>query len=508
MKKIILPILMLICCINMFAQLTCELPMSKVEIDEEIPLDFIPELFTDDVWASPTILGDRRVFFVHGLGGQGDEDGTVGISWSQASLWSQTEYKINASRPDYADVSLSIAAAELKDDLEGIPGSGSNAIFIGHSQGGIVGRRIDYSYYTGEWGPEPRSFGGLVTFGSSHQGARVLNNKEDLTAWSGTTCEALTKGYINETIESNFYLDLLLNATTIDGFQDFFCDAIENNIAPFIFKDYYSGITESYEVGSEQLQELNEFTPEIPYVCFYGVETEPVMWNTLVHTIDGHEPNNVVTYGEEPFGCGNDESLKNWADMMTDQYYLKYSAYGALADMYEDLIYGFDFPTIPCYIIFLCAINATNSYEEVSQLSEDFKLGYDWFVDANATWKGFIGALEFTETDLICTCIDDGPLGDLEEVTYIASPDGECITEDYDTDCYLTQYYGYITKESDGVVLKESASECLGQVLLPDYKRRMEESNHFSMRNDFNTELKLTSLFEGGCGLYFYTALR
>ena len=135
---------------------------------------------------------------------------------------------------------------------------------------------VDYYYSTGALGPEPRTFGGLATFGSPHQGARILNNRDDLMSWIGTACDALIKGPEDEFIVDHFFLDLLLSETTEDAFRDFFCNSLENNLSPILFKDYFSGITESYQVGSEQLLDLNTFSPEIPYVCFYGVETEPV----------------------------------------------------------------------------------------------------------------------------------------------------------------------------------------------------------------------------------------
>ena len=510
MKKIILPVLSVLLYANCIAQLDMAcVPDYSIEVLSTIPVEFIPANYTADVWASPSLLEDREVFFIHGLGGQGDEDGTIGISWSQASLYAATEYRINSSRPDYADVSLDFAAAELRSDLEAIDEADDHAIIIGHSQGGIVSRRIDYSYFTGEWGPEPRSFGGLVTFGSSNQGAQVLNNKEELMTWAGTTCMALTAGPVAEYVESNFFLDLFLNTTSIGHFSDFFCGTFENNIAPVLFKDYFSGITESYEVGSEQLVELNAFVPEIPYVCFYGVETEPLMWNTLVHLLDGHEPNNVITYGEDPFGAGGDNTLADYANVMTDLYYSKYISYDNLSQTYADIIYGFDLTTLGCYLTIFCALDLTNDYEESAFIRDSYKEGYDWFMDANTNWKGFIGANVLVEDGKTCYCIDDGPLGDLTDEEYPASPDGTCATEDFDTDCYTTTNYNWIYKESDGVVLAESASVCLGQIdVLPDFSRKMFGSNHFSIRNDSETRQMLDDLFEGNHGLFFATPER
>ena len=48
---------------------------------------------------------------------------------------------------------------------------------------------------------------------------------------------------------------------------------------------YYAGVTDGYYVGSPELDELNAYTPDIPYVTFWGEETEPVSWNTMVHML-------------------------------------------------------------------------------------------------------------------------------------------------------------------------------------------------------------------------------
>lgn len=491
---------MLIYYFNNFAQisLSCGKPELGIDVTGSIPFELIPLSLTDDTWGTPIFEKDRTVFFIHGLGGQGDEGGDVSISWSQAALWSGTFYKINPVRPDYSDVSLLAAAEELKGDLEANPGADPNAYIIAHSQGGIVSRRVDYAYYTGEWGFEPRSFGGLVTFGSPHQGAKILNNKDDLLAWTGITCEALTEGPYLEVISDHFFLNLLLTEeVTQTVFEDYFCGSIENNIAPLLFKDYYSGITESYEVGSPQITELNEFIPEIPYVCFYGVEDEPALWNTLVHILPNREPNNTITYGEDAFGSGNDQSLVEYADIFTDKYFAYYTSWNLLVelmDLADDGFFGFYFG---------------DPGGEGIAIRDAYENGFDWWIDANYAWRGFIGEWEFVETGKTCYCMEDGPLGDLSEDVYEATPDGACITDDYNTDCYLIANYESIIKESDGIVLEESARECLGQIdITPGFERKMKGSNHFSMRNDNNTELMLMDLYNGVHGYFFQTSLR
>ncbi len=497
MKKFILPLMAIAMALNALSQplIQCGTSATSINISGIEHVDFDPLSLTAETWADPVLLTDRRVFFIHGLGGEGDDDGSTGISWSQASLFSETNYMINSARPDYADISLPFAAMELKGDLEAFDPDDKSFI-IAHSQGGIVSRQVDYDIATGALGMEPRSFYGLVTFGSPHQGARILNNRDELMDWVGTICTDLVGGPLAEMVEDNFFLDLFLDPVEEDAFVDLFCNSLELNIAPMLFKDYTSGITESYMVGSEQLATLNAFTPDIPYVCFYGEETEPVMWNTLVHAMPGREPNNTDAYGFEPFGATDDQTLTNYADVNTDLYFAKYLEYAILADIIEDMSpspgLGLFFGIIPF-----------GDPDDVTYIRDCYLTGYDFWVSANSIWKCIIGAEEYEETSWTCICDNEHEM-DLTTTEYTIEP-GESCDPDWG-DCITTINYALIEKPNDGVVLAESASECLGQIeLTPGFGRKMTGSNHLSMRNDENTEDKLKELFDGNHGNFFNT---
>lgn len=497
MKKLCIPIILLVFTIRSYTQVNiqCGEVPEGVGLDGVEQKEFNPSLYMTDIWINPDLLTDRRVFFVHGLGGQGDEDGSVGISWSQASYFSDFNYMINSARPDYADISLAGAADELKGDLEMFDDADDRSFIIAHSQGGIVSRQVDYYYTTGALGTEPRTFGGIVTFGSPHQGALILNNRDDLVNLLATGCSALTAGPVNETIDDNFWMNLFLDYfISRSSFEDYFCNTFENNVVPYLFKDYYSGITESYMVGSPELATLNAFTPEIPYVCFYGVETEPLMWNTLVHALPDHEPNNTMTYGFEPFGATDDTSLVHYIRNYTQTYLAKYVAYDMLAD-FEDAIGGGGFPA-PGILGVIDGFDAPD-------LRDDYLEGYLWLVEANAAWRGIIGADEYVESSWTCHCDNEHEM-DLTTTEYTIEPGESC--DDEWGDCITTINYTLVQKESDGIVLKESASECLGQI--PGAHREMEGSNHFSMRNDSNTKIKLEDLYAGNNGLFFFTMHR
>jgi len=150
----------------------------------------------------------------------------------------------------------------------------------------------------------------------------------------------------------------------------------------------------------------------------------------------------------------------------------------------------------------LCYFSAHNSLEECEDISAAYYKGYAWFTDANEVWEGLIGAGSLQPESETCYCIDWGPLGDVNDDEYEIEPGASCYTDDANTDCTTTTNYAWVVKPNDGVVLAESASECVGNVLALTGKA-MYGSNHFSMRNDQNTQLRLHELYDGLHGEYF-----
>lgn len=67
-------------------------------------------------------------------------------------------------------------------------------------------------------------------------------------------------------------------------------------------------------------------------------------------------------------------------------------------------------------------------------------------------------------------------------------------------ECYDFQKDIYVEIPSDGVVTAESAAA------MPNVGKQieMEGSNHFQMRNDMELQDKLTKLFKGGHGQWFF----
>ncbi len=503
MKKVYLIVISCLFGVGMQAQLLPEsggiaaFGLGVVGEAEEVPV-----IMTEDIWPAPLMETDRSVVWVHGLGGKGDLSATDETnSWITASSESELNYKLQSRRPDYSDVALSYAALQLRTQMEDADLT-EDAFIIAHSQGGIVTRELDKMI--DELG-FPRTFNGVVTFGTPHQGALILNNRDDLYTMIGSMCERLGDGPWKDKFSDGLFFSALSLFTGIDNRLDETCDLLVEQVLPFMFDldAYYAGITDGYYVGSPELEVLNSYTPDIPYVAFWGEETEPVMYNTLVHLLPGREPNSEF-YG--PFGANDDSYLCEQFNSLKNDYYANYEAHmekrrellpmlgdglGWFAELFGDLIVE------------------EGDYYTHKEIALAWYSGYSWLQYSNDNWKVIIGGLEYVyDTTAHCLCVgifDDYELiydyEDIDALGYSSCSEVEFYYEPY-SDCEdvmnLT-LIDIISHINDGIVTKESASNTPGLT----YSKKMIGSNHFSMRNDSNTQDRLQELFEGDMGDFF-----
>jgi hypothetical protein len=485
------------------AQIECESGMlNGLEIGPfPVAIEYVPTEFTEDIWGLPMMDDDRLIIWVHGLSGTGEtvpatewED----ISWYVASSEIYDKYVCNYELPSYGAYSLEFAANQLKNQFElDYTTADENSIVIGHSQGGLVLRTLD-KLYSEEYIDDDRPFGGLVTFGTAHQGANILNNRDMIEQLVLDACHDLTIGYLTETNETSLLLDALDGILKPYELLDTVCDFFVSEGIPLVFDDFFDPLTDEYTVGAPEIEELNTYVPNIPYVVFYGIEDDPLIWNTLVHLTQGHS----VNLDYPVWGANNDSSLT--ADMLEKlfDYLTNYLIWDINSDywdgFYDDKWDWLLAPPISLVETWFDAI-------EASDIAEAYYQGYRWFLEANPTWRVIIGADAYVMDDCTCVCeYEDYPY---YEVNYYDNPDcGACddiAGEDPDY-CWNAVDFHYETKESDGVVLVESASTVLGMT----HSVSMPGSNHFSMRNDENTELRLTSLLSGEYGYFFITEPR
>jgi pimeloyl-ACP methyl ester carboxylesterase len=462
--------------------------------------------------------GDRIIFWVHGLAGSS-------ASWSRAAEATaigggpnHPDYPAREAvndLPTYTDFSMNNAAFSVNnamwDNKGGYMTAGNvlpeHNIAIGHSQGGLVVRNVDRIFPQNDKGPdfEPyrvAPFGGMVTFGTPHQGAQILNNVDfngpDMARkFAVKTCNDLGAGPLQEKLNTvdlgklKIFNGIARNALSGVGGQllQQTCDVLGNGLIPIFFDDFTSGITEDYKVGAPALDALNNFSSDIPKVGFYGVEAEPVMWRNSFY-IGVEEPNNFT-----PFDANNDDALVDQSNAMNMHYLAKFLHWQAEEAYFSKLVRRY------------CGLNINCSKwrkrrAEARRVRDAYLRGVNWFNTANDEYKKIIGALETqTTSQHYCECVDfttnettQTPINDPSDCEPVLNNVQFCypITE---TTVEL------IEKPSDGVVIAESAGNFPGA----SNNVKLAGSNHQQMRNDKNLKSKLNELFNGRLDQFFKT---
>lgn len=479
--------------------------------------------------------GDRLVFWVHGLGGND-------YSWDAAAAPTANTYKMTSllNGIDYSSYSLSNAGQILQTtidglsqtygELNGIEDPANTNFIIAHSQGGLVSREA-FKRYADLNVIDERTFGGIVTFGTPHQGAQIINNIEDILAYADYSCVALTTGPATEQWNGNWFLGLLPDQLMQDAIETV-CGFVSNQVLPIVMQDYLEPITEDYEVGADPIIELNDFdadaTLPIQKVAFYGIEEAPVVWRTVYSLL-----NDVNAEGS--FGANYDEEFISKANDNMTSYYMKYLAYKNLYDLVMTSCFetvGFQ-ALIPGWNAIVCTpYNLNENYNEYAYLINDdvqwfpfsaweqgqnrdaYYLGYRWWVEVEESYLSLIGAVDYVIAGCHCDCLEKyGNDPTPYDVLHDIDCDDDCSSfEDNpppNTNVIHCEYaivYDKYIKPNDGVVLVESAQDYPGAD--NGVENVMQGSNHMQMRNDSNTDDKLTNLMNGIHGLYFITEER
>ncbi|MEO7174857.1 MAG: hypothetical protein ABIV51_03390, partial [Saprospiraceae bacterium] len=268
---------------------------------------------------------ERVIFWLHGLGA--DE-----YSWDKVAEATQTQiiglsstYKareVICYQPAYSPYAISTAAVGVHNNMYSLANGYYSSpymidptrnIVIGHSQGGVVARYLDYQYHLGDIDdggidPEERQFGGVVTFNSPNMGAQIINNKVLLQDFANKACSEALDGPIYShitipTIES-FFVSLFF-----EQIIDNACEFVAFDIVPLLMDDLLTSISEDYAVGADKIVTLNSEPSYTDYkVAFYGIETAGTEFWRELYSLQ-HEPNE-FPYFEADF----DQPLVDFAE--------------------------------------------------------------------------------------------------------------------------------------------------------------------------------------------------
>ncbi len=485
---------------------------------------------------------DRLIYWVHGLA---SNEYALDI----ASAYTEETYKVFGVEVEYDQMDLFAAATELMDDISTVaPIQNANNditdptqnFIIAKSLGGLVSRRA-YKKYEESAGlysgipVEQRNIGGIVTFGTPHQGAQILNNSDDVYTYASETCSALGEGPALEEIENNFILDFIVSNGTVADALDATCNFLGETLLPEVFPNFELDITEDFEVGDPHIDELNNNPfPDLPQVAFYGEESEPVGLNTIHYGIV--QPNT-----EEPFGANDESPTVDKFNSIAENYRMKYESYKELlesgdAEPFDGSCTAWQWVTSPlaCSALTILGVLLDNSVgvQDATDIRDAYKRGTEWCEEFNFRYKTLIGAIEFGDVIVnntySCSCSIIGGSGETEinfpsyEEELQTIPSGSSVTTEqvttpFASDCSgnnpfydyctspllisTTYTYEYEEFTSDGVVLASSAGNFPGS----QYEISMGDSNHQQMNNDANLQQALANLFNGDYGQYFQT---
>ena len=424
----------------------------------------------------PPPPGDRIIFWIHGIGGGPG-------SWAAAADEVRDTRNVASLQPTYSEFSLDIAGGELHDNQLvplGIPSMIFNEVddpmdnfIIAHSQGGIVSRATDAFYIDEGYTDEERMFGGIVTFGSPHGGAQIINSIPDIEDYIASSCIVLKDGPQAEQLSSlPWFVDFILPLDEIEDVLDKLCNFLGTQVLPNFLSNLQANITNDYAVGAAALEDLNNVPSTIPRVAFHGVEDDPLVWRTLKYLQTS--PNNFPA-----FTADSDDELVLMAEENRVAYEMKFLEYEQLFDEYESPWPGSNDPT----------------HWEIAQIMHGYNNGWQWWINADDSYKALIGVLEFNpiNTNYFCDC--SYPFQD----SFVDDPD-DCFSF-----CTVIELFEYerIDHESDGIVLASSAMAYPGADVGLD--NALVGSSHMQMRNDSNLKQELKELFEGDHGFYFVT---
>jgi hypothetical protein len=420
---------------------------------------------------------------------------------------------------------------------------------IAHSQGGLVTRwAVDRTIpNTTSNMPNARHFGGIVTFGSPHLGARISNavsgdniSFPEMDIFLNGACKKLGGAMADNVVQNAFgWMADGLKITSIvsgsvqnskekicdflfsDGSQPLTPTTDNNGVVTFIPNSQkfvqrkiigtFAGtdgagntivddpILRDYGLGAPGITTLNSMslTPNVKRINFYGSELDNgAFFRTMHHATN--DPAKAAPF--QATDAIENTSVSNWQNVTRGQLANKAIANRIEANSVQcGSLWGFAFiPTWAAY----CWLqeNTANNLRKSAALMEE---GVRWIDNADDQWLGMIGAKQqaVVQTSAYCIC---------NVGAYPYSNNQPCSGTEWSRGCFQQSLFSTVTtrQDHDGVVVKSSATGMPGAVSVSDIDMRMEGSQHMQMKNDQRTMEKLLMVFDGRIDVYFRTEKR
>lgn len=375
-----------------------------------------------------------------------------------------------------------LAAADAMNDEIGIWEQSKNydtlniarKLAIAHSQGGMLARSMRMLNYSLPQS-NPARFGSLITIGTPHEGAPLINSSAPsnnlVGDWITEGCSALgAAAFLQILSQWPWYVRILIDEPSLaQNVSGQFCEQLSATVLPLAISKVRKNISADYAVGSLALDDMRNHSSidTLPTLVVYGVEQEPVLWRTA-HSMTGALNDSTMsgsTLMNDPFGLNDDD------DMATDVLNLSWT-YSMLSAMYQLGPFS----------------GHATIYSDAS----------NWLTFANANWKRFIGARydSVYVGEYICECLG-------QFIDTVASP---TLCNQYLPNCPgmdVLQVLDLTTIDlpNDGVVPALSQKAYPGNIIGQPVK--MENTNHMQMRNSTETKYLLNGAFDGDLGPMF-----
>ena len=394
------------------------------------------------------------------------------------------------------DPGVGVAARDLEGQLNRVVASfdeleSDNHIMIAHSFGGLATRQLYRNYLNGGTPVDERVFGGLVTFGTPHRGAALADNAGDINAFVTRGCGEVAAAWLVDAVgefEPAIGLSFQgLLAGTAENISTTICETVGGTVLDALT----APITRTQAVAdlrpnSRALRELN-VDPEarLRKQTAYGVETEEDLWWIMADQFLSTSGVNNDAGPDFPNANAPVELVAEVAAMQAE--------FRRRGDLWQDRRDRSDqwWKWPRCYNFWNGRYYTCNWMEN---LRDAYWGGASWLREADFEYKQLAGFFEEVEREVVVA-------------EFCRFPDGSIDwDEDSQRDCGIRGgRWEQITRvdvdldfiENDGVVTRESATA------FGDREFRMEGSNHFSMRNDSNTDNALDHIL-GGNGEEFF----
>ncbi len=537
---------------NLSAQQQCELgPVSTEHEVKNIPTEVLPPSGPVSPPVDPP-PDERVVGFVHGINGGSN-------TWVTARNWTEEKYERAITPTDlrYNMDNLADASARIQEQMDAANDlhnantdeeyDEENSFIVAHSLGGLVARDVEYRTIENDQSDWQQQFGGLITFGTPHQGTELVNNLDLAAEVANKGCHLILNQEITEFIEQNFselglassFVKNTLYSITLES-DDMFANqgvTVENIVCDNILAAGLNAVLESMlpqiaqdmSPDSESLTKLNSHEFSYPLVACYGVEDDPVSLRQIVAT-----QNNIDAL---PFGSADLVSEEQEIIRVYDNYVkgleaeydyysnleppgssimglianialdiLKYGAVGVGAGYLTAWIFmpgaselfsiiGGSLGSL--YGLIYGAITNSNSPPDTQSIASAYLGLWYWALNFDDNYRLVMGIdnlipeLYGYHTELECQ--NEG----FENGIDCTDVENQFINIECDCQEVEVPVYHLVNErfESDGTVRANSASQVPHSNVFKTFE--MMGSNHVQMKNDSKTDLILRTLYEG-----------